>query len=116
MAWLAIASGHRHRHEHPMKTIDQLTADDFIPYVGRKFRPAQTELDLTFVTIDRREFPGWGAAARQPFSLILRGPRWPVAAEGLYRMAIDDGPDLSLYLIPIFTAAPDHQDYQIVFN
>jgi len=37
-------------------------------------------------------------------------------SEGLYRMAIDDGPDLSLYLIPIFTAASDHQDYQIVFN
>lgn len=116
MSWSPMAGGHRHGHEHPMKTIDQLTADDFIPYLGRKFRPAETELDLTFVTIDRREFPGWGAAARQPFSLILRGPRRPVVAEGLYRMAIDDGPDLSLYLIPIFTAAPDHQDYQIVFN
>lgn len=99
-----------------MKTIDQLTADDFVPYVGRKVRPAATGLDLTFVTIDRRGFPGWGAVARQPFSLILRGPPHPVVAEGLYRMAIDDGPDLSLYLIPIFTAASDHQDYQIVFN
>lgn len=99
-----------------MKTIDQLTADDFIPYVGRKFRPAKTGLDLNFVTIDRREFPGWRAAARQPFSLILRGPPRPVVAEGLYRMAIEDGPDLPLYLIPIFTAAHNHQDYQIVFN
>jgi Domain of unknown function (DUF6916) len=111
-----MAGGHRPGHEHPMKTIDQLTADDFVPYVGGKFRPAATGLDLTFVAIDRREFPGWGAAARQPFSLILRGSRRPVVAEGLYRMAIDDGPDLSLYLIPIFTTAPDHQDYQIVFN
>ena len=86
------------------------------PMSGESFVPTATGLDLTFVTIDRREFPGWEAAARQPFSLILRGPRLPVVAEGLYRMAIDKGPDLSLYLIPIFTAAPDHQDYQIVFN
>jgi hypothetical protein len=99
-----------------MKTTEELTADDFIPYIGRQFRPAETELALTLVTIDRREFPGWEAAARQPFSLILRGPHTPVVAEGLYRMAIDDGPDPSLYLIPIFTTVPDHQDYQIVFN
>ena len=92
MGWSAMAGGHRHGYEHPMKTIEQLTADDFVPYVGRKFRPAATGLDLTFVTIDRREFPGWGAAARQPFSLILRGPRLPVVAEGLYRMAIDKVP------------------------
>ena len=116
MSCSTMVGGHRYGNEYPMKTIDQLTADDFIPYVGRKFRPAETELDLTFVTIDRREFPGWGAAARQPFSLILRGPRRPVVVEGLYRMVIEDGPDMSLYLIPIFTAAPDHQDYQIVFN
>jgi Domain of unknown function (DUF6916) len=99
-----------------MKTIGQLTAGDFTPYIGSKFHPAGAELALTLVTIDDREFAGWGTAARQPFSLILRGPRQPVATEGLYRITIDDGPDLSLYLIPIFTTARDHQDYQIVFN
>ena len=99
-----------------MKTIDQLTADDFIPYVGRKLRPAETEFDLTFVTIDRREFPGWGAATRQPFSLILRGPRRPVLPEGFYPIEIEDGPTVTLYVIPILTAARDHQDYQVVFN
>ncbi len=99
-----------------MKAIEELTADDFTPYTGQKFYPAQTELALILVMIDRCEFPGWGGAARQPFSLLLRGPRHPVVAEGLYQIAIEDGPDLSLYLIPIFTAASDHQDYQIVFN
>jgi hypothetical protein len=99
-----------------MKTIEELSADDFKPYIGRKFRPAQTEFALTLATVDRPEFSGWGAGMRQPFSLILRGPRHPVVPEGLYRIAIEDGPDLSLYLIPIFTAPQDHQDYQIVFN
>ncbi len=99
-----------------MKTIEQLSADDFTPYIGREFRPAQTKLSLTLVMIDRPEFSGWGAMARRPFSLILRGPRHSVVTEGLHRIAIEDGPDLSLYLIPIFTAAQDHQDYQVVFN
>jgi hypothetical protein len=99
-----------------MQTIEQLTADDFAPYIGKQFRPAQTEFALTLVTIDRWKFSGWGAAARQPFSLILRGPRHPVVKEGLYRIAIENGPNLSLYMIPIFTTAHHHQDYQIVFN
>jgi hypothetical protein len=54
--------------------------------------------------------------ARKPFSLIFRGPRRSVLPEGLYPVAIADGPTLTLYIIPIFTAAGDHQEYQVVFN
>lgn len=116
MGWSPIADSRRHGRENQMQRIEQLAADDFAPYIGKQFRPAQTGFALTLVTIDRCEFSGWGAAARQPFSLILRGPRHPVVSEGLYQIAIEDGPHLSLYMIPIFTTAHGHQDYQIVFN
>jgi hypothetical protein len=99
-----------------VNTIDHLTAEDFRSFVGTVFRPHGTDLDLVLATIDQRQFPGWEAAARKPFSLILHGPRSPVLPEGLHRIAIEEGPVLSLYIIPILTAARDHQDYQIVFN
>jgi hypothetical protein len=99
-----------------MNTIDQLTAEDFTPFVGKACRPDGTNLDLTLATIDTREFPGWEGVARKPFSLILRGPRGPILPEGVYRVGIQDGPVLTLYIIPILTTAGDHQNYQIVFN
>jgi hypothetical protein len=99
-----------------MSSIDQLTADDFSPYLERLFRPAEADLGLRLVSIEQHQFPGWETASRQPFSLILRGPSRPILREGLHRFAIVDGPVLLLYVIPILTAGRDHQDYQIVFN
>jgi len=99
-----------------MDRIDQLTADDFTVYLEKHFRPAGTDLTLTLAAVNRHQFPGWEAASRQPFSLILRGPPHPVLPEGPHRVAIADGPMLLLYIIPILTAGSDHQDYQIVFN
>ncbi|MGA8552454.1 MAG: hypothetical protein WB678_19705 [Stellaceae bacterium] len=99
-----------------MKPVDQLTAEDFAPYLGQAFCPIGGDLELVLVTLDRRERPGWEAMARQPFALILRGPHQPILPEGVYQLAIDGGPALALYVIPIFTAARAHQDYQIVFN
>jgi hypothetical protein len=100
----------------PMKAIDQLTAEDFVCYLGRKVSLYGSGLDLVLDRIDQREFPGWEGVARKPFSLIFRGPRRPVLPEGYYPIEIVDGPTLTLYVIPILTAARDHQDYQVVFN
>lgn len=99
-----------------MNTIDQLTAEDFAAYLGRIFHPVGSDLELRLANLDRRERPGWEAAMRKPFALILRGPCHPVLPEGSHLLAIDGGPALQLYVIPIFTASRDHQDYQIVFN
>ena len=100
----------------PMKAIDQLTADDFVCHLGRNVWPYGSGLDLVLDRIDRREFPGWEGVTRKPFSLIFRGPCRPVLPEGLYPIEIVDGPTVTLYVIPILTAARDHQDYQVVFN
>ena len=85
-----------------MKTIGQLTAEAFDVFVGKAFRPADADFSLTLATIDRREFPGWGAAARKPFSLILRGPRNSVLPEGFYTVTIDDGPGSEALRHPYF--------------
>ena len=100
----------------PMEPIDKLSAEDFVRYLGRRVRPDGPGPEMLLDRIDRREFPGWEQVARKPFSLIFRGPRRPVLPEGLYPIAIADGPTLALYIIPIFTAAGDHQEYQVVFN
>jgi len=34
----------------------------------------------------------------------------------LYEVAIESGPAIELYIIPINTVAGDRQDYQVVFN
>ena len=94
----------------------ELTAEDFVPYLGKAFRPAGGDFELSLETIDRRELPGWEAISRKPFALILSGPCRPVLPEGSHRLTISGGPTLTLYVIPIFTTAGDHQDYQIVFN
>jgi hypothetical protein len=100
----------------PMNAIDQLTADDFVGYLGRRVWPDGRGPEMVLDRIERREFPGWEQVARKPFSLIFRGPRQPVLPEGLYPIEIADGPTIVLYVIPILTAAGNHQEYQVVFN
>lgn len=100
----------------PMEAIDRLTADDFACYLGRTVLPDGRAPEMVLDRIDRREFPGWEGVARKPFSLIFRGPRRPILPEGLYPIAIAEGPILALYIIPILTTAGDHQEYQVVFN
>ena len=99
-----------------VNAIDQLTANDFVGYLGSTVRPQGHGQEMVLDRIDRREFPGWEGATRKPFSLIFRGPRQPILPEGLYPVEFADGPTLVLYVIPILTPARDHQEYQVVFN
>ena len=93
-----------------------LRAEDFASHVGRTFTPKGQCHTLTLVSVDISELPGWDRGMQQPFTLILRGPRGDVLPEGLYDFALNDGPELTLYIMPIHTMARDVQDYQIVFN
>jgi hypothetical protein len=39
-----------------------------------------------------------------------------VLPEGLYTVAVENGPSVELYIIPVYTSERSHQDYQVVFN
>ncbi len=93
-----------------------LTAQDFAPHVGKSLQPAGQDRVLTLVKVDINENLGWADGSRKAFSLFLRGPRGDVLPEGLYDIAVPDGPRAELYVIPIHTTARSHQDYQVVFN
>jgi len=53
---------------------------------------------------------------RQPFNLIFSGPAGDVLRAGLYAVEVEDGPTFDLYVMPVFTPKPGHQDYQSSFN
>ena len=91
------------------------TAETFTQHIGKPISLADGR-QLTLVEIKRPGSPAAGAAPRAAFTLILRGPRAPVAPEGMHRLDFESGKSFDLYLIPIQTPSRDHQDYQIVFN
>lgn len=95
---------------------DMLSADDFVPFVGKTFQMAGHPQSLTLHTVDSMKQPNWPATLRKPFSLILRGPYGHVVPEGMHRVTVDGRREFDLYIIPIQTASRDYQEYQIVFN
>jgi hypothetical protein len=100
--------------DRPMR--DAFTAAAFEPHVGKAFRPQGHALVLTLVSVRPEHLPGWDSAERPPFSLLLRGPRDAVLPEGTHVFAIDGGPDVAFYAMPIHTPARTHQDYQAIFT
>ena len=95
-----------------------LTADLFLPHVGKPFRVkgGRHALILSLVDVQPRQEAQAKVMERQPYTLILNGPPGDVLAEGLYTFEIDGGPAFELYVIPVQTFATDRQEYQIAFN
>jgi hypothetical protein len=94
----------------------QLTAEDFRPYIGKRFIPQGQQRVLRLVSIDTKRFPGSETLPREPFILLLDGPSGDVLPEGQYDFAIEGGPSFELYISPVHTVARDRQNYQAVFN
>ena len=93
-----------------------LTVQDFCSHLGKTVTPKGQHRALTLVSVDTSGPRGGAAVTRQPFTLILSGPPDDVLPEGLYDVAVANGPAFSLYIIPIHTLARDRQNYQVVFN
>ena len=93
-----------------------LTAETFMPFIGKSFQAGSEAPTLTLVKVDTTAHAGWEDAPHQPFSLLLRGVRDLILPEGLYEFTVDDSHRFDLYIMPVHTAARTHQDYQIVFN
>jgi hypothetical protein len=93
-----------------------LTVQDFFSHLGKTVTPKGQHRALTLVSVDTSGRRGSVAMTREPFTLLLRGPPDDVLPEGLYDVAVENGPDFNLYIIPIHTVAHDRQNYQVVFN
>jgi hypothetical protein len=97
---------------------EQLTADDFAPFLDKHFSTAGGPETFMLVKIERQPQPSASDAAefRIPFILIFRGPPEQVLREGLYVFNVEAGPRFEFYVMPIHTPSRDRQDYQAVFN
>jgi hypothetical protein len=98
--------------------MELLTVEQFLPHVNKIVRVDGWHHTLTLTRVDIRKLEEWEkeVVSRQPFMLILRGPRGDVLPEGFRDMQIEDGPSFHLYVIPILTPQTDRQNYQVIFN
>lgn len=99
--------------------MDQpLTADLFLPHVGKVLRVkgGRHALTLSQVEVHPRQDEQAKLMPRQPFTLILAGPRGDVLRAGLYEIEIEGGPTFQLHVMPIQTFAADRQEYQVAVN
>jgi hypothetical protein len=95
-----------------------LTAEHFRPYIGKDLCVRGGRHALTLVDVQTRSLSEAerNIVPRQPFNLIFRGPSGDVLPEGIYTLDVEGGASFELYVIPVYTPAPDRQDYQAAFN
>lgn len=83
--------------------LDKLTSSDFTPYLNQKFllhcdEAAPREAELLQVTV-------LGAAApnmqRNPFAIILRGPRDRRLPQMIYKLEHEKLGTLEIFLVPV---------------
>jgi hypothetical protein len=84
---------------------------DFKPHIGKTFRFGVTDLVLGRVDVHSR--PG---ALHAAFTMVFSGPPGAVLPEGSYDISLGGGVLTTLHVMPIHTAGPGRQDYQVVFN
>ena len=98
--------------------VETLTPEHFLPHVNKVFRVRGGRHALTLTRVEMRPLADWEAkiVPRQPFNLIFSGPAGDVLRAGLYAVEVEDGPTFDLYVMPVFTPKPGHQDYQSSFN
>jgi hypothetical protein len=103
------------RAEYATGVLDQLTAEDFVPYQADCFRivPREVppfEVELTEVSVGETE-----GASRKQFSLVFRGGPTPPLPQQILRVEHDRLGALEIFLVPL---GPDErgQCYQAVFT
>ena len=95
---------------------EQPTHEDFSPHLGKRFDFVGHHLTLLLRSVEPQPQFAAPNATRVPFTLVFEGPAGDILPEGSYQAAAQDGPAFEMYIAPIHTPIPGHQDYQAVFN
>jgi hypothetical protein len=84
--------------------LDKLTRDDFARYLKQRFSvklgTADSELKLELIEAQKMA-SATGEARRDPFSIVFRGPKEPMLAQGIYELVHSEMGALELFLVPI---------------
>ncbi len=100
--------------------LEDFTVDTFSPLVGSAFVmhvDPQTRLRLNLIEAVPLGAPERAAPAetRQPFSLMFRGPRAPVAIQRIYQLENPSLGTFGLFLVPVGLDQEGMQ-YQAIFT
>jgi hypothetical protein len=96
---------------------DVLTMDHFTPHVGKTVRFRGTPYAFVLDRVEGEGGPPPAGFARAPFLVIFRGAsKSDVMGSGIYDCEIEGGPTFNMHVAPMYTPAPDRQEYQAVFN
>jgi len=101
-----------------MTDLSTVTHEDFEPCIGQTFlvTPENANgLEMELTQVKPLGAPGTAAGARQPFSLLFRGPLEPVLPQQMLRIENSTLGKLGLFLVPI---GPDEIGmlYDATFN
>ena len=96
---------------------EDLTFETFTGHEGESFvlHVEDERLTLELVEVEHGKYEPMAEGLRDPFLLIFKGPKEPLATEGVFKVAHETLGELDLYLIPI-VSPPGQQHYQSVFN
>ncbi|MGA7614699.1 MAG: hypothetical protein WBX15_05895 [Thermoanaerobaculia bacterium] len=97
--------------------LDQATASDFREHVGSNFviEVPSDRYELTLVEVIEQPQFRRSESTRSPFSLIFRGERERILAQGTYSLRHDKLGELPLFIVPV-QPEPDGSRYEAVFN
>jgi hypothetical protein len=96
------------------RSLDELTAEDFIGVKGQQFRLAAAafDLELTEITQYSGGLPG---SVRAPFSVLFHGPLQPILPQAIYRLENKRLGALELFIVPL-GPKQDAMRYEAVFG
>ena len=112
------------------RSLQTLTAEDFRPHRGTRFRitagapesGSAVSLDLELAEVTEHSAAASGAP-RIPFSVLLHGPLRPVMRQGIYRLEHEKLGTLELFIVPVGPdepsapgQAPTAMRYEAVFG
>ena len=95
--------------------LERLTAADFAPRLGDRFRlqaGEATTLEAELIEVEEAAPTDGG---RTPFSLVFRGPLEPLLPQSIYRFEHDTLDPFDVFIVPI---GPDEAGmrYEVVFT